>query len=419
MARFAISGLVVLVGIVLATAGISQDLGQRQAVNEARQIARLTGIGIVQPLVDSEVLQGRPAALDTLNDVVREAVIAGSLVRVKLWTADGRVIYSDEGRLIGQRFPEDQDRQEAAATGQIIAEISDLSAPENRFERDGGELLEVYVPLVATDGTQVVYETYFRLDGVRSAGRRAWLAFAPVIIGALVLLQLVQIPFAWSLARQIKQDAVQREDLLQRALRASEIERRRIAADLHDGVVQDLSGVSYSLSAAAAATVGTDAADQVAACARDIRASVRQLRSLLVDIYPPDLAREGLAGVLEDLLAGHRTQGRNVSLTVDDALDLPASQLALLYRIAQEALRNITKHAQADRVTVAVNAVDGGVRLRVDDDGRGFDVTSLESEKDHFGLRILTDAAAELGGRLVLRSAPGHGTEIDLWIPAP
>src|SRR5262249_10620544 len=152
----------------------------------------------------------------------------------------GRIVYSDEPRLVGMRFPLDRDELDAAAQDRPLAEVSDLSKPENRFERGlGDQLLEVYYPVKAPDGTQLLFETYLRLSGLAARGRTVWLAFLPVLLAALIVLWLIQAPLAWSLARRVHNAQRERERLLLRAVDASTAERRRIAADLHDGVVQD------------------------------------------------------------------------------------------------------------------------------------------------------------------------------------
>ena len=123
--------------------------------------------------------------------------------------------------------------------------------PENRFERGQGKLLEVYLPIRTPSGERLLFEAYFRYTPVSAAGARIWRSFAPISLGALIVLEFVQIPIAWSLARRLRERQREREALLRQALEASELERRRIAADLHDGVVQDLTGVAYSLTGAA------------------------------------------------------------------------------------------------------------------------------------------------------------------------
>ena len=98
-------------------------------------------------------------------------------------------------------------------------------------------------------GKPLLFEAYYRYGLVSSNGSQLWRSFAPIALGALIALELVQIPLAYSLARRLRQRSAERELLLHQALEASDVERRHIASDLHDGVVQDLAGVAYALSA--------------------------------------------------------------------------------------------------------------------------------------------------------------------------
>ena len=123
------------------------------------------------------------------------------------------------------------------------------------------------------------------------------------------------IPLVWRLDRRVRRAREERERLLRRAVEASDAERRRIAADLHDGVVQELAGASFALAAAAKrmpeAPAVSASLDRVAA---GVRQSMRSLRSLLVEIYPPNLHTEGLTPALGDLLAPLPGSGLTTSL---------------------------------------------------------------------------------------------------------
>ena len=174
----------------------------------------------------------------------------------------------------------------------------------------------------------------------------------------------------------------EREQLLNHAIDASNIERRRIARDLHDGVVQDLAAVSYSLSAAAeGAPAPFDA--ELREAAAETRHGIGQLRTLLVEIYPPELHRAGLAAALADLLAGCEARGIKTHLDVDPEVELGPASEALFFRVAQEALRNVVKHAGATNVELKVGRANGRVQLLVADDGSGFDQAQGDG---HFGL---------------------------------
>jgi two-component system, NarL family, sensor kinase len=419
--RFALAGLAALVVVALATALLARQVAEREGRREAERIAWASGRGVVQPALTDGVVTMEPAALQAVDAVVREAVLSGSLVRVKVWAADGTVVYSDESRLIGERFELDDGERSLFGTDETAAEISDLDDPENRYERTQDRLLETYLGVETPDGTPLLFEAYFRYDGIVDVGRDVWLSFAPVTLGALLLLQLVQLPLAWSLARSLRRSQEQRELLLSHAVDASDRERRRIARDLHDGVVQDLTGVSYEL-AAAARRGDASPVDRLTfeAASGRVRDSIGSLRSLLVDIYPPNLRDEGLRTALENLLVGLSNRGIHTSLDVEiDDANLPDSVCALLYRGAQEAVRNVASHAGATSVRLVVSSRHGNAVLVVDDDGQGFEAARAGevSEDGHVGLRALADLVAEAGGTVEIASGPGHGTEIRVEVP--
>jgi signal transduction histidine kinase len=331
-------------------------------------------------------------------------------------------VYSDEPRLIGARFKLDEDDRRAFFDHAVAAQVSDLSRPENRYERAQGRLLEVYLPIRTAAGTPLLFESYQRFGAISASGRRLWLAYAPAIVGGLLLLQLVNLPLARSLARRLQRGRQEREALLREALDASQTERRRIAADLHDGVVQDLVGVSFNLAAHAGRldSAAPDAAGALREGAATTRESVRALRTLLVEIYPPSLHRAGLDAALSDLARTYTARGLATTVDVDPALAPSAEVERLLFRVAQETLRNAYKHAGARAAVVAVRRAGDSVVLEATDDGRGFDPAVLENgaADGHFGLQMLRDRAAAAGGRLEARSRPGEGTTVRLEVPA-
>lgn len=422
--RFASAGVLAMILVLIGSVLLSRAVGTAAGLDEARRVTRLTANGIVEPALAAGLLEGDRDSLEALNDVVTDAVIDGSLVRVKLWLPvgedAGRILYSDESRLIGETYILDAQELAALERDEIVAAATDLTEPENRFESDQTELLEVYLRIDGPGGAPLLYEAYFDRSQVDEAGRRVWSTFAPLVVGSLLLLQLIQLPLAWSLARRLRAAVLQRQGLLERSLEASSVERRRIAADLHDGVVQDLAGLSLELSAVSAGDDERLLRDSAAEGSRTLRRSVGALRSLLVDIYPPDLEGQGLAPALEDLLARHRSAGVEVVFEPEvlDAVPRPTAQL--VYRIVQEGLRNISKHAAATRVTLTLRASDGRLELTLEDDGKGFgvaEVAAAPAGSEHFGMRLLADSARELGGALRLASAPDAGTLLELEVP--
>ncbi|MGW7681514.1 sensor histidine kinase [Kribbella sp. NPDC054772] len=421
LVRFTAAGLIVLLSLAALIAFVARQAGVEQATESARQVTYVTARGVVEPRLDAAVVAGQPAALRSFDEAMRKYVLQGSLVRVKVWNADGKIVYSDEPRLIGRQFPLGAEEQAALQRqGSSASEVSDLSRPENQFEIPYQKLLEVYVGVRASNGQPMLFEAYFEYRAVTEAGQAAWQRFAPPSLGALLVLELVQIPFAWSLARRVQRQQRDRERLLQHAVDASDAERRRIAGELHDGVVQELTGLNYALDAMRLGqpTEG-QRAELIADSASRLRGSIGSLRSLLVDIYPPNLAEEGLASALAELAAGLERTGVQVRLETDGAESLPTAAAALLFRTAQEVVRNVAAHSGAREVLIKAGREDGRAVLVVDDDGRGFDESRLgeRSSDGHLGLRSIGDLLAESGGTLTVRAAPGQGTRVEAEVP--
>ncbi len=419
--QFALAGIVALGVVSLGMTIASRRVGEREAIVEARSttVARAE---IVSNVITDGILHSDPDAVAAVARVVKQAVLDDSLIRVKIWTRGGTVVYSDEPRLIGTTYDLGADELDSLARGAIQAEVSDLTKPENSYERPFKHLLEVYLPVYTPSGEAVLFEAYYRYDAVVASGTRLWKAFAPIALGSLVLLQLVQLPLAWSLARRLRQRINERERLLQRAVDASDTERRQIAADLHDGVVQHLAGVAYGLSGAArqAATGDPASAALLETSAEQVRGSIKALRTLLVDIYPPNLEREGLVAAMGDLAAGAGARGLEVELDTD-GFDRPVRPAVaqLLYRAAQESLRNVVRHADAHNVKVRVTVDAEFAQLAVSDDGRGYDPVEARERaaEGHFGLRGLESLVEDAGGTMSVQSQPGGGTRVEVEVP--
>jgi signal transduction histidine kinase len=419
--RFTAAGVLVLGALAVLIALLARQTGNEQAVDRATEATYLISRTVVEPHLTPEVVAGDPAALQAFEEELRDFAPEGSLVRVKLWDADGRIVYSDEPRLIGEQFELPADELALLQQrGETKSEISDLDEPENQYEEDFEKLLEVYVGVESTDGQPLLFEAYFLYDAVADAGREAWQRFAPPALGALVVLELVQIPFAWSLARRLGRQQQERERLLRYAVESSDAERRRIAGDLHDGVIQDLTGLTFAMDAIRmGSATEEDRSRLIAEGATRLRGSISELRTLMVDLYPPDLDTMGIDAALTELAANLEQHGIAVELNVERVDGLTPEATALLFRAAQESIRNVVQHSDARLVTIEAHASQGLAVLEVDDDGRGFDESTLGDRREdgHFGLRTLGDLVADSGGTLTVRSAPGAGTQVRLEVP--
>jgi two-component system NarL family sensor kinase len=425
-ARFALSGLVAMIIIGAIGFTIVRASATSGAIRQAKEFTQLAGRGIVEPLITPGLLRGAPGDLARLDRAVRQRILQGTpIVRVKIWDEHGRIVYSDAQQLTGSRFPFPADELRTLRGGGTEADASDLNRPENRTERGFKRLVEVYVGIRGPGGTRLLYEDYERSSTISASSRRQWIGLLPALLGALLVLYLIQVPLAYSLARRLRAKQQERETLLRRAIDASDLERRRIAADLHDGAVQRLAGVSLSLAASASARRnGADDDDRreaIASAALETRETIRELRTLLVDIYPPTLRRSGLLAALNDLVAPLRAAGVTVSLQLPESLQLPSDTEALFYRVAQEAIRNARTHGEATEVDICVEQRSRDSVLTVVDNGRGFSAgaASEREQTSHFGLRLMRDLADHAGGQLQVVSEPGKGTSVRLEVRVP
>jgi len=416
--QFGLASVVAVIVIGFAGIEVLKNEGHHEAFSDAKELATLAGRGIAAPHVTGAVVNGEAAALASLDRLVRTSILGDGIARVKIWTPQGRVVYSDVSALIGATYPLTPEERESLRTGTIVAEPqSNRALPENRFERSLPPTVDIYLPIHTPGGQLLLFEAYLPSHEVSSSARHLWEAFAPALFGGLLLLALVQLPLAWSLATRLRRGQQEREAVLQRAIDAADNERRRIAGELHDGVVQDLAGAAYSL-AATAETVKSlppaAVAESLRTTAGQMRQSIRALRTLLVDIYPANLRSMGLSAALSDLASSLVAQGVEVQLDQPPELELDEGVEALLFRVAQEALRNVARHAHAQHVSVSIVESEDAVTLSVADDGRGFSTEDLQSSVSggHLGLNLLTGLADEQGGQLEITSEPGHGTTV-------
>jgi two-component system NarL family sensor kinase len=409
LVQFALAALVAVALLGVLAAALLRNQTRDEAIREAKDLTRLAGRGIAQPALTPGLYSGDRAAQQRVRRALEKQVLREPVVRVKIWTAQGRILWSNEPRLVGSRYPLGAEELAALRAGRTNAEVSNLMAPENRFERNYEKLLEVYLPIRGPGNTPLLFESYSRFSSIAESGRRQAQSLALPLAGVLFLLWLATLPLAWRLARRLQQRQLERVTLLERAIDAQDSERRRIAGALHDDVVQDLAGLGFSMSAAAAKTDSPELREAAA----QTRSTMRKLRSVLVDIYPPSLQRAGLQAAIDDLASSMHAE---VDVHVPASTGLAPEQDALLFRTVQEGLRNVAKHAAADHVTVRIEVRNGVATAEVADDGRGF-TTNGSVGREHIGLELLTDLAEEAGGRLEVESEPGAGTKLRLEVP--
>lgn len=415
--QFIVAGVLAVAVLIVGAVWLSDRAATEEAIADARVTTRILAQSVAEPEIEPGLARLQSSALDRFDQIVLNRLLVGDVLRVKIWNADGQIVYSDQTQLIGETFQLGEEEREVLEDGGTDAEISDLAAPENRFERDSGRLLEVYTRIHDPNGQPLLFEAYYSYDVVKQRSADILASFRPITIAGLLVFVGITVPLVWVLARGLDTAAAERERLLVAAVEASDAERRRIARDLHDGVVQDLAGLSFAATAAARELDDRpDVSARLDAIAGGVRNALRSLRSLLVEIYPRELRTEGLAAALDDLVAPATAAGIRVHLTVEDTEGASDEAVGLVWRAAQEAVRNAIRHGAPSELTVEVTTTSDTLRLLVVDDGTGFD-PGQPAPDGHLGLRALRDLMSEMGATLRIESAPGEGTRVMVEVP--
>jgi PAS domain S-box-containing protein len=215
-----------------------------------------------------------------------------------------------------------------------------------------------------------------------------------------------------------------REEELQalggKLISAQEDERRRISRELHDDMNQRLAVLALNIQSAQKKKGTLPLMDQTLQKLYDGVSSLSDdVRHLAYQLHPSILDDLGLEVTLRSFVDDFsKWEGIPVTFTATDmTVALPQELASCLYRVAQESMRNVSKHAQATQVDVRLIGVDGGVRLSIQDNGKGFGMKKMKSDKYGLGLIGMQERVRVVQGTFEVKSAPGQGTEITVWVP--
>ena len=414
--RFMVAGLVALLVVSIATVVVARSTARDIALRQAEAQGFRLAAAMHRSLKVRELRHPHSTAAEKLKSQV-DPRLTDALVHVKVLNRAGRVVWSDPADAPGDTTPLKPRVAGILGTEKVVAAMSDSAEGEGERSSNGQPLLEVHVGAVSTDGDPLVIESWWSAGMLQRNTTAIMWRIAPLALGALLIFALLVFPLARRLARRVEQAQEERSRLLQHALSASDLERRRIARDLHDGVMQELSGAGYALSAALAALPPEGAEsrrmmEQVNGVIRDAGAS---LRSMLTDIYPTSLERYGLEAAVEELAERTVDAGIAVSTDITGLSDVPLEATQLCYRVIREGLHNVRRHSGAQHTEVAATRKGSQVVISVADDGRG--PTTPDNEEGHLGMRLLTDTLQDLGGALSLAARPGGGAVLTATFP--
>ena len=212
----------------------------------------------------------------------------------------------------------------------------------------------------------------------------------------------------------------ERRRLLAHLVEAQETERRRIAWDVHDDSIQAMVAVGMRLQLLAN-RLPEEHADALRTLDETVQEAIKRLRSLIFRLRPPGIDRDGLADALSGYLEEVVTEwGLRYSFRNDLEREPPAETAITIFRICQEALVNVHRHARATTVDVSLASVRGGVLTRVTDDGVGVSTPpAADGGHGHFGLMEMRERAETADGWWTMRQEAGGGTTVEFWLPVP
>ncbi|MGH8902302.1 MAG: sensor histidine kinase [Egibacteraceae bacterium] len=464
---FSVAGLMALTLVGAGSWFWGQRTGLSRAVRDVRADTEMLAARIVEANIVGGLIAGDPTAVQTVDRLVSDQ--DEKVVAVTLSSVDGHAVYSKNPAVLGTTTPLDETALQALQAGEPSAELRATSGPS------GDPVFRVHQPTQPPGGEALLLQADYDYQAVTADGGRVWRMFAPVTLGALLLLGVVWMCLGWLALRRTSRvpgffDAEERNWLISEpdtgtatsafqgpqptptpAAVSTRAELQPPAAVLEpdeDGWLGELRGSAAWPAGPFANPVPADDVPLPGA----LRAgppeprysngqSVEPHRPLVTSepVAPqPELQtttngvpkgngkpsgngkRRSLETALSGMLLPLARRGIDTRLDLPPGLRLPSDTEELLLWAAEEAVRNTVAHGQAHTVKVRLDVHDHRVALTVDDDGRGFDPDKLArpSPNGQVSLRTLTQLAANAGGALRVRSAPNSGTRFHLDLPA-
>lgn len=366
-------------------------------------------------------LQSRLAEAEDTLDAIRSGSVDALVVR----TPRGEQLFTLKGA--DQTY---RTLVEAMNEGALTLSRSTISYCNHRFSR------MARVPMERIMGTSIfewVRSTEFRqLVGALNKGRRRHASLESVLRtgdGREMPVLLSASCFETDRKRAVgllltditerKEAERARHELSRRILNAQELERQRVARDLHDGVNQLLSSAKYHLNNCRLSS-GAQSHQSVQQALRLVEKAVAEVRLISRNLRPSELDDLGLASALRSLACEFESQtGIRTHVEGQSNGELPAELELALYRIAQEALNNVANHAQATRVELALLSLPARAALTIRDNGKGLPRDLASRQRRGWGLKNMKTRASLLGGSFSLQPAPAGGTCVSVSIPIP
>lgn len=404
---------VVVIGSTFLGKQIARDEELAEAVRSGDLLVRTVLAGSIEALVS-----GDPQGATQLNDAVEVRRRNGSTVYLRVVGADGEVIYPLESPAIDSRLQTTPNS--LAETGAALISIREARSEIEAFAV--GRTVRVGVPMSLPGGGSVSVFVYSTDDRLRTSEAALSVKLVRLSVGSVSLLLLLNLPVSIWLLRRVGKAHLESVKLLSHDVAAADRERRNIARDLHDGVIQDLAGAGYALEALL--DEFRPHADEYALRMLDlshdaVQRSTQALRTLIIEVAPPDLTSENLTAEIE-VLAQRLRKDHRVDVDVAINLDRPVDRqvATVVYRAVRECLINVVKHAGAKHAWISIRSDPSNVYVVAEDDGNGFPRDMAARRRNgHVGLSLLAGTVADLGGQLTIDDHRDDGAAVRFRIP--
>ncbi|UIJ73905.1 sensor histidine kinase [Aurantimonas sp. HBX-1] len=417
-----------LLALFLAIGGFLQSrLVTEHLVDSSTRVASVYMEGIISPHVQSLKWSQRllPEEQFQLESSIAEPGLGTQIEQIKIWLPDGTVAYATDQSLIGQKFASESVRR--AANGETVRNFGENTEHSTEGDHHAG-VLEIYIPIRDAEGQVIAIGEFYQnlasiSDSLFTVIAGSWAIRVLLSIAAITPLFIIVLKAdrrmsgqrralrihhrrSVNLSRQNLALSIEADRLRRRAAQANEELLSRVGADLHDGPVQLL-------------TLAALNSEDPPTAMRLMREAIGELRCIASGLVLPELRDLSAADALRLAVARHeRNTGTQVAMEIEELpVGISHELKACMYRVVQEALRNIVRHAGGQGQEVKAGIEEGKVVIRINDAGHVTPSTPTDEPGPRIGLLGVKNRVASFNGTLQFRTVPGIGTSLVAQFP--
>ena len=419
---FIVITFVAIVGLPLYSIFVAKPLYTGFIVKETEKVVENIARQLSFHLVAGQPLRRDNLPADFIREINRTRELIG-LWKIKLYTPNGEVIYSTDSKEIGG-FTRKSFFPDIIRKGENHTLLGKKGSQNDEGKARDNDVVETYVPIINKGKVTGVFEMYY--DITKSHSKLARLAARANLVSYLIatVLGIMIITLAIKAGRGLVREQEAQKRLKRVSAQLADLEeaaKRRIAIELHDRVGQKLTALNLNLNIIKtrfARDLSGEAETFFSDSFRMIEESAEEVRDIMSELRPNSLDDHGLAAALRWF---SKKIAMRSGLEVEIREDQPGQRLAqpvetALFRIAQESLTNVVKHAMAHSVMIRIEEEGRRTRMTISDDGIGFTPEKEAHSTDHLGIIAMRERATAIGAELKITSSPGQGTTVTVEV---